>query len=409
MNPSSENEIGPQRLAQANAAREAFLRALQSPDDSQRNVLLRALHTNASTEIGEKYNFASITDALEFKRRTPIVRYNDMASQIDACAKGAPAYFTSDQPILFFESSGTTTGVSKQVPVTATYFQQCYLPAYFASLGNLARFCPDAIRFDDRALNLKFDPGATRHRVQTGAEHVGISQVNFQSMGHPLAVEPGTQAPWTDVDATVENPHTRAYLRLRTAAVTDDLNLVIGINPALVAALRFDVSAYANVWWKHSKRNRRRPSLSVFARRRTQIDCVRWRRSMASCCHNIFGPESAMFSLGTVVRQSRMCRVSQTCLARTRLLAAPLGASESIVAVPIDTHPTSCALAINAAFFEFADAETPLDSTTDTLGFRDLVEGRRYHVITTNIGGFYRYALGDVIQVDGSAGTACRV
>jgi hypothetical protein len=97
------------------------------------------------------------------------------------------------------------------------------------------------------ATRLKHDVVTAPTRTVSGRPHLGASQVDFgAAFGEPLSAEPGTRAPWMTLPIAVDDSdHLRKmYLRLRMA-VEADVRAVIGINPAMVAALPYQL----NLWW----------------------------------------------------------------------------------------------------------------------------------------------------------------
>jgi hypothetical protein len=81
------------------------------------------------------------------------------------------------------------------------------------------------------------------------------------------------------------------------------------------------------------------------------------------------------------------------------VLPAPSAASEGPVAVALDRHRSAGTLVPSAALFEFVPADEDLTADSPTLLPHELEAGQDYHVVFSHIGGFYRYAVGDVARV----------
>ncbi len=79
------------------------------------------------------------------------------------------------------------------------------------------------------------------------------------------------------------------------------------------------------------------------------------------------------------------------------------GASEALMAACIEIERPEFALLNDSCFFEFIPADAP-ESTTETLNIDQLEVGKEYELILTNLSGFYRYRIKDVIKVLGFKG-----
>src|SRR4029450_6671221 len=94
-----------------------FNRTCQHPARAQDRLLRAILRTNAGTEFGRRHGFAGITGLEEFQEQVPICTYEDLQPYIDAAMRGRPNQLTSDPPVLFTTTSGTT-GARKYIPMT---------------------------------------------------------------------------------------------------------------------------------------------------------------------------------------------------------------------------------------------------------------------------------------------------
>jgi hypothetical protein len=84
------------------------------------------------------------------------------------------------------------------------------------------------------------------------------------------------------------------------------------------------------------------------------------------------------------------------------------GASEALMAACTGIEDPEFALLVDSCFFEFIPADAP-DSCTDTLNIDQLEVGKEYELILTNLSGFYRYRIKDVIRVLGHHNTTPQI
>ena len=81
---------------------------------------------------------------------------------------------------------------------------------------------------------------------------------------------------------------------------------------------------------------------------------------------------------------------------------AVYGASESMMAIPVDYDNPEYELLSNAVLFEFLEVGD--EDYSKTLMLDELEDGKDYEIIVTNLSGFYRYRMFDVIHIEGHDG-----
>ncbi|MBK8701348.1 MAG: GH3 auxin-responsive promoter family protein [Saprospiraceae bacterium] len=109
--------------------------ALNVPESQQ--LFLRQLLSEAShTTYGKKYGLDAIKTAKEFREILPLVRYEDIAADINSMMEGKPNVLWPGQIKYFAKSSGTTNHRSKFIPISNAYLR-----------SNLIRSCWDTAAF----------------------------------------------------------------------------------------------------------------------------------------------------------------------------------------------------------------------------------------------------------------------
>ncbi|WP_138434982.1 GH3 auxin-responsive promoter family protein [Winogradskyella algicola] len=102
---------------------------LKYPNEVQNELLFSLLKFAKDTEIGKKYDFASIKTYKEFNERLPIVSYEDVQPMIERSRQGEQNIFWP-RPIKWFaKSSGTTNSKSKFIPVSTESLEDCHYAA----------------------------------------------------------------------------------------------------------------------------------------------------------------------------------------------------------------------------------------------------------------------------------------
>ncbi|WP_333771416.1 GH3 family domain-containing protein [Streptomyces sp. IBSBF 2435] len=391
--------------------RESLRAALADASVHQQRVLTELLDFNAGTEYGRAHSFGSIRSLDDFRKAVPINDYAALAPWIDRMAAGESNLLSADDPAVYFTSSGTT-GDHKKIPVTPRFMQRTFFPFYYAAWAPLVEHFPDVLDRPDAVLNLKHDPRPAPPTTASGHPHVGASQVDFGSkFGEPLSAEPGTFAHWGTLPVPVEqNDHLeKTYLRLRLA-VESDVRCVIGINPAMVAAVPYQL----NLWWPRLVKEIRDGTLggvpygSPNPERAAALERLAEHFGTVRPSH-VWPRMRALFCWTTGMATLYMPRLLAEFGPGVAGLPAPVAASEGPVGVAFDRHGSAGSLVVTASVYEFLDAEEDVRPDSTTLTFDELEPGRDYHVIFSHIGGLYRYAVGDVVRVVDRVGGVPRV
>ena len=377
--------------------RERLRTAFADPRGNQDRVLGELVEFNAATAFGSACGLAGVRSLDDFRKAVPVQDYAAHQPWIERAAAGEPNMLSADQPRVFFTSSGST-GAHKKIPVTPRFMASTFLPFYFAAWAPLIELFPEVLDRPDAVLNLKHDPISAPPTTASGSPHVGASQVDFGAVfGEPLSAEPGTSAPWATLPVEVPaGAHLdKMYLRLRLA-VESDIRLVIGINPAMVAAVPYQL----RLWWPRIVKEIRdgtlggRPYGSPNPERAAELERIEDVRPAA-----VWPRVRAIFCWSTGVASLYLPRLREEFGVGVTVLPAPVAASEGPTAVALDRHPTAGSLVVTASVYEFVDAESDVEPDALTLEQHELEPGRDYHVIFSHVGGFYRYAVGDVVRV----------
>ncbi|SDP81041.1 GH3 auxin-responsive promoter [Streptomyces sp. cf386] len=378
---------------------------------AQQRVLADLLEFNAGTEFGRQHGFGRIRTIDDFRKAVPVRDYAAHAPLIERTAAGERNLLSADAPAVYFTSSGST-GAHKKIPVTPRFMSTTFMPFYFAAWAPLIEHFPEVLDRPDAVLNLKHDPLTTPPTTADGHPHVGASQVDFGArFGEPLSAEPGTGAPWATLPVPTEpGDHLeRAYLRLRLA-VQSDVRCLIGINPAMIAAVPYQL----NLWWPRIVREVRDGTLGGLPHRAPDPDRAAELQRLADYFGtvrpaHVWPRLRALFCWTTGVASLYLPALREEFGTGVTALPAPVAASEGPVGVALDRHPAAGGLVASASVYEFVPAERDLAPDSETLLPHELEAGRDYHVLFSHVGGLYRYAVGDVVRVVDRAGGVPRV
>lgn len=389
---------------QRRAAARAFDRAAADPAAAQAAYLRALLAANADTEYGRKYGFAAIRTPAEFAARVPLVTYADLAPYVQRLMAGERGLLTAEAPIFYALSTGTTGGI-KQIPVTPAYrreFQQTVQVAFW----HVYRRFPQA--FTGRFL-YSVSP-RRRMRAGDGLDVGSMSGFNFTEQP-PLVRK---LYAWPAELFEVADLPTRAYLALYLALV-GDISLITGVFPlpivTMLRALATEAEALAadlesgrldgakvlppaqRAFFERlavrdpalAARVRALPATPVEARVAQAFPKLRLVYCWTTSTAGLYVPElKRRLGPGVAVRD------------------AIFAASEAWCNVPMGTEAPGGPAAVDVVYLEFIEEQAYLAGSRETSTVAGLEQGKRYFVVTTNSCGFYRYLLGDVVEVRGS-------
>lgn len=96
------------------------------PTEVQRDVLTSLIEAGRQTELGVSYQFATIRSYKEFAERLPLTDYSVLEQHVERLLRNEQNVTWNSEIKWFAKSSGTTTGKSKFIPVSAESLENCH-------------------------------------------------------------------------------------------------------------------------------------------------------------------------------------------------------------------------------------------------------------------------------------------
>lgn len=365
-----------------------FRSALRGPETVQARVLRRILARNADCEIGRRFGFADIEGEEDFRRRVPVLAYDDLRPSIERMAHGEAGVLTSE-PVLAWEETGGSSGGAKLVPYTASGLD-AFRAGLLPWLESLERAVPAA--FAGRAY-WSISPVARPSRSLPGGQHVGMSSDAMyfgesvaQRLVSSLAVPPQV--------GSIDRIETWRRLTLMHLAACEDLAFVSIWSPTFLLQLLSHLSTEARDIGDDLRHGRIVSGLSAprasSARIELLVDVARtprpqWQR---------LWPNLALISCWNHASAEGYARELQSCFPEAVVQGKGLLATEGLVTVPIDVGHDPV-LSLESGFFEFVDSGGRARMAHEVEVDAD------YELLMTTSSGLYRYAIGDRVRVTG--------
>lgn len=327
--------------------------------DTQREQLAWLLHKGTATKIGTKYDFWSLNSYAKFAKAVPVTQYQDIRSYIMRMVEGEKDLLWPGRTFHFAQSSGTSDGKSKYIPVTADSFRRNHYKGASDVVAHYLNLYPRSRVFDGKAFILG-GSFANELSLPKGVV-VGDLSANLIDNINPLA-------------NAVRVPS-------KKVALMEDWNKKL---PALVdAAINHNITNISGV-----------PSWFLTVLREVI------KKAGASTIHDVW-PNLEVFFHGGISFEPYVDQYrSITDPDKMRYLES-YNASEGFFAVQnaIDDHGLLLLLDIGI-FFEFVPLDQIDEQYPEALPAWKVKEGEIYALVITACNGLWRYMIGDTVRIE---------
>jgi hypothetical protein len=320
----------------------------------QESVLKNLLQYGELTEYGARYQFDRINDREDFKLRVPLVNYPVIQEDIERMRSGAVDVLWPGQVQWYAKSSGTTSGVSKFIPVSKENIEECHFAGGKAELALYCAYCPDTKMFEGLGLRLG---GSTDIHESDASKFGDLSAILIQNM--PLWAE-SVSAPSQEV--ALMSDWNEKIEALAQECMTKNITSFWGVSSW------FLVFAH-HVLEKTGKSNLHEvwPNLELFAHGGVN-----------------FGPYRSQF---------------EKLLPKGITFLENYNASEGFFAVQDHPKAEGMLLLTDAGvYFEFITMSAFDGLKSPTIGLGDVELGVDYALVITTNSGLWRYLIGDTVQ-----------
>ncbi|MDE6453589.1 MAG: GH3 auxin-responsive promoter family protein [Muribaculaceae bacterium] len=339
------------------------VRAAQSWQGRIREVqtrqLLGLLHTARRTAYGTRYGFDRIRSYADYAATVPATAYADLRPHIMRMIDGQPDILWPGRCRRFAQSSGTSDGKSKFIPVTDHSLRLNHYPGARDTVAHYLHLYPDSRIFSGKALILG---GSFANELTGLPPHVTVGDLSANLID---AINPAVNL---------------MRVPSRDIALMADWNKKL---PAIIeAASRCDITNISGV-----------PSWFLTLLRRALDTCH------AATVHDIWPNLEVFFHGGISFTPYREQYRAITDPARMRYLET-YNASEGFFAVQDLREPGTMRLLLDTGvFYEFVPLGEPDTAHPHAIPAWEVEPGRTYALLITAPNGLWRYAIGDTVRV----------
>lgn len=326
----------------------------------QTGQLMQLLHTARNTAAGKRHGYAAIRSYEAYKAAVPAVSYADIRPDVMRMVAGERDVLWPGRCRRFAQSSGTSDGKSKFIPVTDHSLRLNHYLGARDVVAHYLHLYPESRLFSGKAFILGGSFANELADVPRGVT-VGDLSANLIDAMNPMA----------------------NLLRVpsKRVALMADWNEKL---PALIdAAVGQDITNISGV-----------PSWFLTLLRKAIERCG------AASVHDIWPNLEVFFHGGISFEPYREQYARITGPARMRYLET-YNASEGFFAVQDLREPGSMLLLLDAGvFYEFVPLDQSGESYPDAVPAWEVEQGRTYALLITAPNGLWRYAIGDTVRIE---------
>ena len=389
----------------AEHTKDNFVKKTRQVEAVQERFLQDLLRTHQATELGQKYRFKDIGTVEQFRQRIPISSYSSYESYCDRIAQGEQNILTAD-PVVFLNLTSGSTGAHKLIPVTKR-FQNSLRRPNLTSIG----FLSEALR----RRGLKFGKVIATNSTQllglsSGGIPYGPASVGVLRMGKFLC-EQLFAHPFEALQAP--ESLTRHYLCLLFALQQPNTRGIAANFPMLILRTCGYLEQYAEDFIRDIEKGTLAPWLQLEPELRLKLE-----QQLVSNPNRAKQLREILQAEGRLTPELAWSKLSFVVTARggtsdfyfqrfptyfrdTPGFGAVYCSAEGTFSIYPELNSDASILAIESAFFEFIPQDQWDVEQPQTLLPREVKPGNFYRILMSNYSGFYRYDIGDVVEVVG--------
>lgn len=375
------------------------------PAETQEQFLRSLLKVQARTELGQTFGIDRISTVNEFRRRVPILPYSAYEPYLERAAAGEQNVVTPD-PLIYINMTSGSTGSQKMIPVTKRS-KKFIGRANQVAMG----FLFEAAQRRNMHLGKMLLTGSAR---KVGKTSGGIDYGHISGGSVQLANGLYRQIFAQPFEAMlVKDTQARNYMSLLFALRNAHLRVFAATFPLIALQLCDELERQGDWLIEDLASGQISHHIALTPQERSQLQ-----RQFRAAPQRAKELAQVLNREGRLTPQFAWPDLSCIITARggtsdfyferfpeyfgdTPIFGGTYASSESTYGVHHNFNTDGTILALSSNFFEFIpEGQWDIDQP-QTLLPHELQTGERYRILITNYAGFYRYDIGDVVQVEG--------
>lgn len=384
----------------------AFTRKLHQMTAIQEKFLQSLVRHHQETELGHELNLANITNTDQFRSQVPPSSYRQYEHYFERVAAGETNVITPESIIHINFSSGST-GKQKLVPITLRSHQKRNQANQIAFGFVLA-----AARRQNLSLGkMLFTASAKPKGYTSGGIIYGHTSSNHQRSSRNWITQSINVQPFEAL--LVADTLARHYISLLFALRNPNLRIMSGLFPLNLLQLGVYLEAHGESLIEDLARGEIAEWLVIEPEQRKKLQ-----RMLAASPKRAKQLQHLLKADGRLLPKTVWPQLELLITARggpsnfyfekfpeyfgnCPIFGGTYAAAEAVLGIHRDFDTDGTILAIETNFVEFIPSDQWDATTPNTLLPHEVEIGGFYQLLITNYSGFYRYNIGDVVEVVG--------
>lgn len=376
--------------------------------EEQERVLREIVSYAKETVYGKEHAFSRIRSVADFQDAVPVNEYEALRPYIARHAQGEENVLFPGKPLFYATTSGTTSE-PKRIPITRRYNDACYNGLTKLWLASMFDETPDFLNGCDLTMVGKTIEGYT----EDGTSYGSLS-------GHMNAYMPEFLKRFRIIPQCVhdiDDYHAKYYTLLRLA-LEYEVRWIVAANPSSLLAIALFAEEMFDAIVEDIAKGTLRTDIDVAPAIRERV-VARLRpnprrakrlaslaRKHARLLPKHYWPTLRMINTWTLGNAGLyLARTEGFFPERTVVREFGYIATEARAGIILRNDQKASILPAHLLFFEFVHQDDIESAHPAYLLAHELDVGESYYIFITTQGGLYRYAMNDILRMEGRYGT----
>lgn len=396
-------------LAYLRAQLRRFVSNASRAREVQHRTLLKKIARNTNSQFGRDFGFAEIRTAADFRKRVPILKYEDHQPYIAKVLQGdTSAMFAPGTNVLMFAMTSGTTGEPKRLPITKELFKE-YRDGWQLWGAGVYGDYPHLLRKKTLQLSSDWQQYASPCGIPCG-QISGLAATTRPSIAQTMFLPPSATT-------RIHEAAHKHYTALRFALASSNVGMIVTANPTSLVefARRANKQSEQLIRDIHDgtltcdvpqevRESLRRPIAKRQPARAHELEQLISKHGMLLPKHA--WPDLSIIAVWTGGSIGMFLPKLAEFYGEVAVRDHGLSASEGRINIPLADNMPAGMLDYKHHYFEFIPVDEHGSANPTVLEGHELEVGHDYFVLLTTSGGLYRYDIHDAVRCVGFQGQA---
>ena len=336
------------------------LRWVGDGEQAQRDQLAWLIAKARRTHWGESHHYEAIRSYEDFAQKVPVSTYEDLAPWIMRQLGGERDVLWRGRVNRFAQSSGTSNGKSKYIPVTCDALQKCHYKGASSAVAHYLNLYPDSRMFSGKGLILG---GSFANEVADLRSDARVGDLSAHLIDNVNPFVNLVRVPSKDI-ALMEDWE-KKLPALVEASIGENITNLSGVPSWFLVMLKAVIE-----------------------------------KAGAASIHDVWPNLEVFFHGGISFKPYRSQYAAITDVSKMRYIET-YNASEGFFAVQdtIDSRAMLLLLDVGV-FYEFMPLDQLDNPTPKLVPMWEVEPGKVYGLVISSCNGLWRYAIGDTVKIE---------